>query len=611
MNLQRGHLMVNYDLPWNPNRLEQRFGRIHRIGQPEVCHLWNLVAKETREGAVYHRLLEKLRTESDALKGRVFDVLGEVFEGTSLKALLLEAIQYGDRADVRAKLTTKVDAAFDHGHVVALLDRNALAQETFTPDRLFAVKEQMDRAEARRLQPFFVRAFFLKAFDHLGGVIHRRPAGRFEITRVPPDVVDRGRRLAGRNRRESEPVLKKYQAVAFTKEAVQPLDRPGLTRAALLHPGHPLMLAVSDLLLEKHADLLRRGTIFLDPADDGGEPSLLVLLSHDVKAGDGTVLSQRVQFVRVAPDGRTAFAGWAPHLDLEPLAPADRARLETLLVSPWLSDGLEGRAVAHAAAELAPDHYKEVADRRVAHADKTLRAVHERLTQEIKFQTDRWLKLKDDLAAGKDVKLPMDNARRTAEDLQARLDARTAELKAMRHVVNGTPAALGAALVVPAGLVRQLRGDGPALTAADADARKRVEDLAMKCVIAAEEAAGCRVVDVSADKCGWDLTSHPPAVNGVQPEARHIEVKGRVAGADTICATRNEILYALNQAGKFLLAIVFVRDDDGCDGPLYIRQPFDTEPGWGSVSVTYSIPALLTKAHTDGRLPGARAEEAH
>ncbi len=80
VNLQCANLMVNYDLPWNPNRLEQRFGRIHRIGQVEVCHLWNLVAKETREGDVYHRLLEKLEVESDALKGRVFDILGEVLK---------------------------------------------------------------------------------------------------------------------------------------------------------------------------------------------------------------------------------------------------------------------------------------------------------------------------------------------------------------------------------------------------------------------------------------------------------------------------------------------------------------------------------------------------
>ncbi len=89
VNLQNANLMVNYDLPWNPNRLEQRFGRIHRIGQTEVCHLWNLVAKETREGDVYHRLLKKLEVESEALKGRVFDILGEVFEETSLKDLLM------------------------------------------------------------------------------------------------------------------------------------------------------------------------------------------------------------------------------------------------------------------------------------------------------------------------------------------------------------------------------------------------------------------------------------------------------------------------------------------------------------------------------------------
>lgn len=107
VNLQRGHLMVNYDLPWNPNKIEQRFGRIHRIGQTEVCHLWNLVAADTREGEVYGRLLEKLEIARTALKGRVYDVLGELFEETSLKDLLWEAIQYGDREDIKAKLFKK------------------------------------------------------------------------------------------------------------------------------------------------------------------------------------------------------------------------------------------------------------------------------------------------------------------------------------------------------------------------------------------------------------------------------------------------------------------------------------------------------------------------
>src|ERR1700745_217463 len=78
LNLQAAHLMVNYDLPWNPNRIEQRFGRIHRIGQEEVCRLWNLVAEETREGDVYRKLLEKLTQARNALGGQVFDVLGKV-----------------------------------------------------------------------------------------------------------------------------------------------------------------------------------------------------------------------------------------------------------------------------------------------------------------------------------------------------------------------------------------------------------------------------------------------------------------------------------------------------------------------------------------------------
>jgi superfamily II DNA/RNA helicase len=282
VNLQRAHLMVNYDLPWNPNRLEQRFGRIHRIGQTEVCHLWNLVAKETREGEVYHCLLKKLENESETLKGRVFDILGEVFEEESLKELLIKAIRYGDQPEVRARLTKRIDQVLDHDNLRSLLDRNALAQETMSPERLYAVKEEMEKAEARRLQPFFVRSFFLKAFEQLGGSIHPREPGRFEVTHVPTSIRERDRRLTGRNRREQEPVLKRYDRVCFTKDSIQPLAPPGLSRAVLIHPGHPLMLSVSDLILEQHANLLRQGTILVDPSDDGQDLWLLFLLTHEI-----------------------------------------------------------------------------------------------------------------------------------------------------------------------------------------------------------------------------------------------------------------------------------------------------------------------------------------
>ena len=126
INLQRAHLMVNYDLPWNPNRLEQRFGRIHRIGQTEVCHLWNLVAKQTREGEVYYRLLEKIDEERKALGGQVFDVLGQLtFEDRPLRELLLEAVRYGDQPEIRRKLYQVVDRALDHEQLKKLIEDRA------------------------------------------------------------------------------------------------------------------------------------------------------------------------------------------------------------------------------------------------------------------------------------------------------------------------------------------------------------------------------------------------------------------------------------------------------------------------------------------------------
>jgi hypothetical protein len=136
VNLQRAaHLMVNYDLPWNPNRLEQRFGRIHRIGQTEVCHLWNLVAADTREGEVYGRLLEKLERARAALGGRdaVYDVLGELFQGRPLRELLMEAVLYGDDPRHKQRLYTAVDGVVDTAKIETLIRERKLTSEGLDP----------------------------------------------------------------------------------------------------------------------------------------------------------------------------------------------------------------------------------------------------------------------------------------------------------------------------------------------------------------------------------------------------------------------------------------------------------------------------------------------
>lgn len=597
VNLQNAHLMVNYDLPWNPNRLEQRFGRIHRIGQTVTCHLWNLIARQTREGDVFLRLFQKLEVERQALSGRVFDILGEVFENRSLRDLLIEAIRYGEDPQRMKFLEERVDGALDTDKLRDILNRNALCDDVMDEARVFAVREQMEKAEARKLQPHFIRAFFLKAFTLLGGIIHPREAGRYEITFVPAEIREKDRQLSGRDRRNVDPVTQRYERVCFEKGAVRPTGRPDAAQAVLLHPGHPLMQAVTDLILERFLPILREGTVLVDPADPGSEPGMLVMLDHAVKDGtaDARDLSRRVQFVRIDQAGQARNAGWAPYLDLEPISAEDFAAVQDVLHAPWLISGVEQLALNYASSALVPEHYGEVRTRREQAVDKTLTAVRERLIKELDHQQNQYVRLQADLNAGKEVRLPLDNVRRTIDDLAARLRTREATLMQMRHVTSCSPIVIGGALVIPAGLLAARKGQSLPQWSADAAARAHVEAVAMNAVMAHQRAQGCSVKDVSAEKCGWDVTATPPArPDGSIPESRHIEVKGRVKGSTTVTVTKNEILYGLNQKEKFVLAVVFV-DGDTADGPYYVREPFTQEPDWATTSVNLELSKLLSR----------------
>lgn len=598
VNLQCANLMVNYDLPWNPNRIEQRFGRIHRIGQTEVCHLWNLVAAETREGEVFQRIFEKLEVVRLALGGRVFDILGEVFEDKSLRDLLIEAIRYGEDPAVQARLQQKVEGALNTDHLQDIISRNALAEEIMDERRLFAVKEEMEKAEARKLQPYFIRSFFKQAFEHLGGELKAREAGRYEITFVPGIIRERDRQLSGRDARHTNPVLRKYERVCFEKHAVRLTDRSGSPLASLLHPAHPLLHAMVDLIMEQSRNTLKQGAVLVDPNETGVVPKLLFMLDHSVKEGGetGLVISRRLQFVEIDPTGKVTTAGWAPHLDLHPMDPTDHPLIDDILSAPWITRDLETVALAHASMQLVPEHYAEIKDRRERQIDKNLNAIHERLIKEINFWSDRHEKLKADIAAGKDARLTLDNVRRTIDDLTARLESRTRELRTRREVISATPVVLGGALVIPAGLLAQRKGDTEGATwTADAASRQRIERIAMDAVMKAEHQLGHATFDVSAEQCGWDITAIPPARDGSVPPVRHLEVKGRAKGQSTITVTRNEILYGLNQAEKFILAIVLV-DGDQFEGPFYIRHPFKQEPDWGVASINFDLHSLLARA---------------
>lgn len=396
VNLQNANLMVNYDLPWNPNRLEQRFGRIHRIGQTEVCHLWNLVARGTREGDVFQKLFEKLEVEKQALGGKVFDILGEAFEGVSLKDLLIEAIRYGESPEVKARLEQKIEGALDTEHLKEIIRRNALVDQHMTLEDLYAVKEEMEKAEARKLQPYFIRAFFTEAFQSLGGEMRPREPGRFEIRHVPAAIRERDR-VIGETR---TPVLKKYERICFEKDKVRIHGKP---MADLVHPAHPLMNATTDLILSAHRAKLKQGAVLVDPNDDGTEPRILFMIDHEVRessADNPRTVSRRLQFVAIDSQGNTTFSGWAPHLDLQPIDEPDKALIADVLDSPWVKQNLEGLALNYASQKLVPEHYQEMKSRRERQADKILAAVNDRLVKEINYWSDRYIKLSEDVAAG-------------------------------------------------------------------------------------------------------------------------------------------------------------------------------------------------------------------
>ena len=320
INLQRAHFMVNYDLPWNPNRIEQRFGRIHRIGQTEVCHLWNLVAEETREGDVYRKLLEKLEEARKALGGQVFDVLGKLqFEGKPLRDLLIEAIRYGDRPDVRARLTQAIENAVDRRHLQDLLEERALAHDAMDASRVARIREDMERAEARRLQPHYIESFFIEAFQQLGGAIRQREPRRYEVKHVPAPIRNRDR-LIGRG----DPVLQRYERIAFEKDLIAPQGQP---LAAFVCPGHPLLDATLDLILERHRDLLRRGAVLVDERDLSTAPRVLFYLEHAIqdanmtRTGDRVTISKRMLYVELDATGQARNLQYAPYLDYRPLSP--------------------------------------------------------------------------------------------------------------------------------------------------------------------------------------------------------------------------------------------------------------------------------------------------
>ena len=575
LNLQRANLMVNYDLPWNPNRIEQRFGRIHRIGQQEVCHLWNLVATGTREGDVFNRLLDKIEQQRQAYRGKVFDVLGEAFEGMPLRKLLIDAIRYGEQPEVRARLHTIIDERVGEG-LPALLAERALHRDLLSLADVERIRLEMEEAQARRLQPHFIHAFFADAFARLGGRIGRREEGRYEISFVPSALRER-RGLGGRA------VLSRYERVCFDRKHLRP---PGQLTAELLAPGQPLFDAVVARTIEDHEQVLAAGTVLVDRSDQGEEMRLLVALREQIDDGGRPphTVSKRFGFVELLPRSGARQAAGAPYLDYEPPSEQEHPYLAAL-DHPWRDGSAPDRAIEWAATNSLQAHLAQLRERIESDVKRTQLLVWERLTQEINHWYARSQELAALVQAGRAVRLRPETAKARAEDLERRLEARMAELDRASQLHPGTPVLAAMALVVPHGLVKRLCGTMTPAAAPYARDTAEVDRRAVAAVVAAERALGRQPEVMPHNNPGFDIRSRTPDGHRV-----FVEVKGRLLGAKEFQVTRTEVLLGKN-AERYRLALVAVHPDGHeHDEVRYLTDPFGGVE-FGDLKVTSIAPA--------------------
>jgi len=565
LNLQRAHLMVNYDLPWNPNRIEQRFGRIHRIGQEEVCRLWNLVAANTREGEVFTRLLQKIEQQGRAYNGNLFNVLGEgnAFQDKPLRSLLIEAIRYGNDPVVKNRLNQIIDDSVTVG-LAELMEERALHPEMFNKLDVEGIRRLMEEAQERRLQPGFIKGFFIPAFERLGGKLKRRETDRYEISRVP----DRIRELAiARDRRA--PVVENYERVTFKRELRKVADKP---LATLLAPGHPLLDAVIDLTIEDLGGALSRGTIFIDRTDkQRDEPSALFAVEQKIVNSlvPPLTVDRHFDFIEVDSNGRGFISNTAPYLDFEEPS-EEELKAASGLIEKMVSGSQNEAVVRRWAVELGMDTaLKQKRKMTEELVEKARIQVTERLNKEINHWDTEHNRLLYEEDKGKTGSISASSAYERARALETRRNNRLQELNREEAIIALPPIVRGAAVVIPSGLIEQTLSSPAA--GLFAQSRKEIERRAVDLVLRHEKELGRVPEEMAHNNRGFDIKSRHLMGGYI-----YIEVKGRIQGADTFTITSSEVSFAQTQGVAHRLALVSVSSEGAeQDEVRYISNAFE------------------------------------
>ena len=523
INLQFCHLCINYDIPWNPNRLEQRMGRVHRYGQQHEVHIYNMVAVDTYEGRVLKALFDKLERMREHLgSDRVFDVVGDVVPRGNLKELILEAIA-GTRT--MEEILADFEPTTDQSTLSLIREATMESLATRHIDLSRILGEQRQALE-NRLVPEYVESFFARASRRLGISMERRTDGLWRIAGVPFEVRNRPHSFKLRH----GVVRNEYNRVSFDKEEAFKQE------AEFVSMGHPLMEAVIDSIFERFSGEASAGATLRDP--DGKRDGLLWFLQADIKDGFGNMA------------GRRLFAVY------------DDLRGEKTLISPAVLWDLKADGEGEAPPDIKADGgaVETDEDAVIAHViDQALEPYRRELLKmrrrDAAVKEKYGLRSLDDLIGKSDAKLadyytrqgkgePMPEVtiqqeQKRKEDLLRKKERLARAVEAETHLLPQEPEVLGVARVVP--LEASQKGVYP---------DPEVELVGMRVAMAYEEGQGRVPEDVSALNLGYDIKSYEG-----DNHFRYIEVKAR-AGEGAVAITPNEWNMARRLGEEYWLYIV-------------------------------------------------------
>lgn len=538
INLQFCWFMINYDIPWNPMRLEQRMGRIHRYGQEKDCLILNFVSTNTREGRVLQKLFDRIRQIELDLDpdqtGKVFNVLGDVFPANQLERWVRDMYAHNLSEDVLNKrIVEEVDTERFRRITDSTLE--GLAKRDLN---LSALVGKSAEARERRLVPEVIEDFFLQAGPLVGvNPKESRQGSRiFKVGRIPRTLWPIGERLEPRFGR----LGRDYQQIVFDKSLLGKDPT-----AEWVTPGHPLFEVVREDVTEQFRSDLLRGAVFYDL--HSARPYRLDVFSAAIKDGLGHILHRRLFVVQVDQEGDATLKQPTIFLDLA-LAPKGTPVPDGQGLPDWdaTETFLVERALNHFLGEVAQERARE-AQTIANHIDISLNAIIDRA----QCQYGELIQQREDGSqepglAGR-IKMVDDRL----FELNARRDRRLEELARERQCMVGDIQRLGRAWVLP-----HPERQAPSIAPMVRD--EEVERIAVAEAIRHEEARGWEVESVEQDNRGFDLISRRPHPEDPKTamEVRFIEVKGR-AGVGEIALTSNEYKTAQRLGKDYWLYVVF------------------------------------------------------